>query len=124
MLETPATRERRLVTSKSANRDSSRADRVLDSKASDTTALPLSILKRVMLGGRASLGKPDCSAAMRSRTSCIARSILMLRPNSTLVWLRPSNARVVIRLMPAIELSASSTGLDISRSTASGDAPG
>ena len=47
-----------------------------------------------------------------------------LSVNSTLVWLRPSKLREVMRLTPAMLLSASSTSLVTSRSTASGDAPG
>jgi hypothetical protein len=121
---TPSTRCSRLATTCSARIDSSRALRVGESSALTTTGWLLSLLKRATVGALASFGKADCTTAMRSRTSCIARAMSALRVNSTLVWLRPSKLREVMRLTPAMLFRPSSTSLVTSRSTASGEAPG
>jgi hypothetical protein len=89
-----------------------------------TTGSLLSLLKRAMVGGRASRGKPACTAAMRSRISCMARFMSVSSENSTLMAPEPSPLREVMRLTPATLLTASSIGLISSRSTASGEAPG
>ena len=114
----------RLATICSASIDSSRGERVADSSAITTTGCELSLKKRAIVGALASRGKRDCTSATLSRSSCIARLTSTLKVNSMLAWPRPSKLREVMRLTPAIELSASSSGLLISRSTASGDAPG
>ena len=123
-LATPSTRCRRLLTCWSASSDSSRALRVGDSRARLTTGSWLSLLKRWMIGALASRGKAACTAATRSRTSCIARAMSASRLNSTLVPLRPSWLRDRMRRAPATLLTASSSGLVTVRSTASGEAPG
>ncbi len=123
-MATPSTRVRRLLTTCSASIDSSRGERVVESSAITTTGCALSLLKRAIVGGLASGGNCDCTSATLSRSSCIARSRSLSSVNSTPIWPRPSKLREVMRLMPAIELTASSSGLQISRSTASGDAPG
>ena len=104
--------------------ESSRALRVADSRAKLTTGWLLSLLKRAMVGALTSRGKAACTAATRSRTSCMPRAMSASSTNSMLVWLRPSRLREVMRLMPATLLTASSTSLVTSRSTASGEAPG
>jgi hypothetical protein len=121
---TPATRCRRLPTLFSPRIDISRALRVFDTSTTLTTGSLLSLFQRTSVGGLTSRGKPDCVAASRSRSSCIARSMLVSRLNSMLITPWPSWAREVMRLTPATLLKASSIGLMTSRSTASGEAPG
>ena len=84
----------------------------------------MSLSKRAMVGvlasfGNAGLHHRDAVAHVLHRLPMSAFSL-----NSTLVWLRPSKLREVMRLTPAMLLSASSMSLVTSRSTASGDAPG
>ena len=124
MRATPSTRCKRLSICWSATSDSSRALRVGLSKASTTMGWLLSLLKRATVGALASRGRLPCTADSRSRTSCIARLMSALSENSTLVWLLPSRLRELMRRTPAMLLTADSTSLVISRSTASGDAPG
>ncbi len=89
-----------------------------------TTGWLLSLFQRAMVGCFTSRGNPLCTAAMRSRTSCMALAMSVFRPNSMLMVPTPSLLRDVMRLTPAMLLTASSTGLMTSRSTASGLAPG
>ncbi len=114
----------RRTTTSSPSTDSSRVLRVGEISAITTVGWLLSVLKRTTVGGRASRGRAPCTIARRSRTSCIARLMSASSVNSTLVWLRPSKLRDVMRLTPAMLFSDSSTSLVTSRSTASGLAPG
>jgi len=97
---------------------------VLDSSARLTTGCALSLFQRAIIGARTSRGNPACTEATRSRTSCIARPMSASSANSTLRVPTPSPLRDMMRLTPAMLLTASSIGLMTSRSTASGDAPG
>ncbi len=124
MRATPSARCSRRLTTWSARMDSSRAERFFDISASTTIGEELSLLKRAMVGAFTSLGNAGWMADMRSRRSSIARFMLASSENSTWVWLRPSKLREVILRTPATVLSASSTVLLTSRSTASGEAPG
>jgi hypothetical protein len=92
--------------------------------ASTTVGWALSLSKRLMKGALASSGSEACRAAIFSRTSWLAWEMSASRLNSTTVSLRPSRLLERIILTPAMLLSADSTGLVISVSTAEGEAPG
>ena len=87
---TPPTRSMRFLTTWSAMNDSSRVLRSGPTSASVTIGWALSPSKRDTNGAFASRGKPGCSAAILSRTSCTARVMSAASWNSTTVSLRPS----------------------------------
>ena len=120
----PSIRCKRRTTCNSANIDTSRCVLDCDKTPITATGSEASLLTRKTKGVLASFGNAACTAAILSRTSCMPRAMLAFKLNSTLVWLRPSKERDVMRFTPAMPLSASSIFLVISSSTDCGDAPG
>ena len=124
MRATPGTFSRPLTIVWSVRDVSSRRPVACDITASDTTGSSLSVSARTTSGSFASRGKPGRTAATLSRTSCIARIMSVSSRNSTNTELTPSAVNERTSLTPVTPLTAFSTGLVMSISTASGDAPG
>ncbi len=103
---------------------SSRKPVVCDITPSVTTGSLFSFSTRKTCGSLTSRGNVERIVAMRSRTSCTACWTFVDRRNSAKTSLRPSREFEMIRLMPETWLTAYSTGLVTSASTASGAAPG
>jgi hypothetical protein len=120
---TPSARSRRLTTVWSASSELTLAA-VVPHQRQHHVGWALSLSKRLMKGALASSGSEACRAAIFSRTSWLAWEMSASRLNSTTVSLRPSRLLERIILTPAMLLSADSTGLVISVSTAEGEAPG
>ncbi len=113
----------RRLTTWSASVVSSRASRLADSTASDTTGWS-SGLKRETIGSLTSRLKAALTSATFSRTSCAASTGSVTRSNSMITTDRPSYERDDSLLMPLTVLTCSSILRVMSLSMISGDAPG
>src|SRR5258706_15954764 len=121
---TPGTFWKRFTITWSVSVVSSRSVRVGEVTASDTTGCALSKSPRGMSGSFTSRGRPGRISAIWSRTSWTPRDMSVSSRNSMSVSPRPSQALERITFTPLTVLTTSSTGLLMSFSTASGEAPG